>query len=128
MEKCRLQRDVAQRRGSKLIAIGRQAGILLQAEIFVGVQTIEDRIAFAYAEIRRNLGHSDDVVIEVAEHFVGLAADRVAPYTFPFAEENERALLLSVRHGSRLTSGEVVYRRVRENQGELKLGNRLRKH
>src|SRR5215472_16296439 len=54
VEKRRLQRGVAQRRASELVAIVRIPGDLLQAKVLVLARSIERHVARAEAEFRRN--------------------------------------------------------------------------
>src|SRR5947207_10029367 len=94
VEEGRLQRGVTQRRAAELVAIGRIPGDLLQAKVLVLARSIEQHVALADAELWRDLRHADDVHLEVAEHFIRLAADRMASTAPSLAEEDERATLL----------------------------------
>src|SRR6516165_12259314 len=93
MEERRLQRRVAQRRAAELVAIGLIARDLLQAKVLVLSRSIEHHVALADAECRRDLRHADHVHLEVAEHLVRFARDRVALAALSLAEEDERTSL-----------------------------------
>ena len=71
-----LQRHVAQRRGAKLVPIGRIRRNLLQAKILIRTRPVKNVVG----QLRRNLGNADDVVLKIAEHFVRLARYGVAGY------------------------------------------------
>src|SRR6266480_1956568 len=78
VEERRLQRGVTQRRTAELVAIDPIPRDLLQAKVLVLTRSIEQHVALADAEFRRDLRHADRVHLEVAEHFIRLATDRMA--------------------------------------------------
>src|SRR4029453_16523031 len=94
VEERRLQRGVTQRRAAELVAIGSIPRDLLQAKVLVLTRSIEKPVALADTEFRRDLRHADHVHLEVAEHFIRLATDRMALTAPSLAEEDERTTLL----------------------------------
>src|SRR5438552_7668572 len=96
-----LQRGVSQRRAAELVAIGRIRRDLLQAKVLVVTRSIEQHVALADTEFRRDLRHADHVHLEVAEHFIRVATDRMALTAPSLAVEAERTTpLLSVHRMS----------------------------
>ena len=83
MEEGRSGLEVAERRGAERVAQRRIALGLLEAEVLVLAGPIEDRVAGPDAEHRRELGATDPVRLEVAEHLVpagdGVAGNAVGP-------------------------------------------------
>ncbi len=74
VEKCGLQGNVPNRRGAKHIAIVRVARHLFQAEVFILSGSVEGNITSRrIADLRCNLRHADDVLSEVAKHFIRLS-------------------------------------------------------
>ena len=73
VEERRRDGEVAQRGRAELVAVGAIAGRLLEPEILVLARALEDHVALADAERRRDLRHADDVLFEVAEHLVRVA-------------------------------------------------------
>src|SRR4051794_2559311 len=94
MEERRLQRSVTQRRAAEFVAIGCIPRYLLQAEVLVPKRTIEHHVTPADAEFRRDLWHANHVHLEVAEHLIRFACDRMTFTALSFAEEDERTTLL----------------------------------
>src|SRR5437868_11696446 len=121
VEEGRLQRGVTQRRAAELVAIGRIRRDLLQAKVLVVTRSIEQHVALADTEFRRDLRHADHVHLEVAEHFIRLASDRMALIAPSLAEENERATLLLFFHRTSIAAGESIDRCVGEYQREFEL-------
>ena len=62
--------EIPQRRRPELVPIRRIARDLLEAEILVASGAVEQHVARARAEVRRDLRSADDVLCEVAEHLV----------------------------------------------------------
>jgi len=93
-----LHGHIAQRRSPKLIAIIRVSRHLFPAEVFIGVRAIERSIG----NLRNKLWDPDDVRLEVAEHFIGAAGDRVARHTARLAKEQQSASLLVLTQPTRL--------------------------
>src|SRR5688572_11142916 len=113
MEERRLQSYVPEWRGAKHVAIIRVAGDLLQPEVFVLSGTIEDHISSRrVAGFRRNLGHPNHVLSEVAKHFIRLSRDGVASYAIGAAKEKQRTSLLIVAQRVLLATREPIDRRV----------------
>jgi hypothetical protein len=120
--------QVAQRRGAKGIP---QRGIalrLLEPEVLILAGTIEDRVAGAKAENRRDLGAADAVRREVAEHLVRRTSDRVALDAPGSAEKKQGAALLTLCHRPCLAAGKPVQRRVCGGEAGLELGDRAPPH
>src|SRR5690348_4360442 len=121
MEERRLQRCVAQRRAAEFVAIGRIPGDLLQAKVLVLARSIEYHVALAQAEFRRDLRHADRVHLEVAEHLIRFAGDRMALTAPSLAEEDKRATLLLFVHRMPIATGESIDRCVGEDEREFEL-------
>src|SRR5438105_4769186 len=82
MEKRGLQGHVPDGRGAELVPVVWVARHLLQSEVFVLPRPIEGHITSRrVAGRRRDLRHTDDVLAEVAEHFIRLPRDGVASDT-----------------------------------------------
>src|SRR5947208_3522703 len=103
-----LQRGVTQRRAAELVAIGRIPRDLLQAKVLVLTRSIEQHVALADTEFRRNLRHADHVHLEVAEHFIRVATDRMALTAPSLAEEDERTTLLLFVHRMSIAACESI--------------------
>src|SRR6266567_8176986 len=84
-----LQRGVTQRRAAELVAIGRIPRDLLQAEVLVLTRSVEHDVAFADTECGRDLRRAVHLLLEVAEHYIRVAIDRLALTAPTLAEENE---------------------------------------
>src|SRR5947208_10238167 len=123
-----LQRRVAQRRAAELVAIGRIARDLLQAKVLVLTRSIEQHVALADTEFRRDLRHANRVHLEVAEHFVRLATDRMALIAPSLAEEDERTTLLLFVHRMSIAACESIHRFVCEDHGEFELRDGAGEH
>ena len=91
-------------------------------------RSIEQHVALADTEFRRDLRHADHVHLEVAEHFIRLATDRMASTAPSLAEEDERATLLLFVHRMSIAACESIDRSVGEDQRELELRDGARKH
>jgi len=128
VEERRLQRGVAQRRAAELVAIGRVPRDLLQTEILILTRSIEHHVALADSEFGRDLRHADHVHLEVAEHFVRLAADGMALPAPPLAEEDERATLFFFVHRMSIAACESIDRCVGEDQREFELRDGAGEH
>src|SRR5215470_17095113 len=120
----RLQRDVADWRGPKLVPVIRVTGDLLQTKILVLTRAVERHIPGDGS----NLRDSDNVLREVAEHLVGRTRNLMAVNTPRFAKEEQRSSLLLFSQGARLPSRKLVYGCVGKNQAELKFGDRKPEH
>src|SRR5262245_53375319 len=90
VKKGRLQSDVAQRGSPKLVTILGIAGDLFEPKVFIRRRTVEDHVADGW----RDLWNADDVLLEIAEHFVRVAGDGVAFHTAGLAKEEQGAFLL----------------------------------
>src|SRR5262245_53364570 len=87
MKKGRSYLQVTQRRGAESIS---QRGIpfgLLKAEIFVLTWAIENHIACAEAKHRRDVGATNAVGLEVAEHLIRLTSNRMTGHAVRLSEE-----------------------------------------
>src|SRR6266851_5080312 len=98
MKESRLQCCVAQRRRPELVAVRWISGDLFQPKVFIPAWTVKDDVTLAHSELRCDLRYADDVHLEIAEHFIGLAGDLVAAYASRLAEEQDRALLFLGTH------------------------------
>src|SRR5262249_49089455 len=107
----------------RLIARG-----LLEAEVFVLARTVVDHVARADAEYRRELRAADPVVLEIAEHLVRLAGDRMTGHAVRLAEKHQRAMLFASRHRVGVAASKPVDRRVRGGQERLIFRDRLPPH
>src|SRR5262245_26534312 len=110
VEERRLQRGVPQRRAAELVAIVHIPGDLLQAKVLVLTRSIEYHVARAEAEFRRDLRHADYVHLEVAEHLIRVAFDRMALTAPALAEEDERPTLLLFVHRTTIAACESIDR------------------
>src|ERR1041384_4117757 len=119
MKECRLQRRVAQRRGPEFIPVRGVSSHLFQAEIFVLTRPVENYVALPEPEYGSDLWNPDVVVLEIAEHFVGLASHLVTRNTSALAEENQGAELLIRTHRLIVAAGVAVDRRVGEHHREF---------
>src|SRR5439155_9088603 len=119
VEERRLQRGVTQRRAAELVAILRIPRDLFQAKVLVSTRSIEQHVALGYTEFRRDLRHADHVHLEVAEHFIRLAANRMALTATSLAEEDEGASLLLFVHRMSIAARESIHRCVGEDQREF---------
>src|SRR5258705_5891434 len=128
MEERRLQRGVAQRRAAELVAIGRIPRDLLQAKILVLTRSIERHVALAGAELRRDLRHADHVHLEVAEHLIRVAFDRMALTAPSLSEEEERTTLLLFVNRMPIAACESIDRCVGEDEREFELRDGAGKH
>src|SRR5437763_9746363 len=123
-----LQGGVTQRRAAELVAIGRIARDLLQAKVLVLTRSIEQHVALADTEFRRDLRHANRVHLEVAEHFVRLAADRMALTTASLAEEDECTALLLFVHRMSIAACESIDRSVGKDQRKFEFRDGAREH
>src|SRR6267142_5605479 len=97
MEKRGLQGDVPDWRSAEHIPVVRIARDLLQPEVFVLPRPVEDHITRRGVPCRRgNLRHADNVLSEVAKHFIRLPRYCVASDTVGTAEEEERTSFLVI--------------------------------
>src|ERR1700694_1836012 len=85
-----LERHVADRRRSKLVAITCIFSDLFQAEILVLSRSVESHITGE----RRDLRYGYDMLREVAEHLVGCARNLMTLDTSCLAKEQQRSSLL----------------------------------
>ena len=111
----RLHGDVAQWRRAKLVAVGRIPADLLAAEVLVHSWSVEEVVGHQ----RRNLRRTDNVVLEIAEHLVGLGGDAVALDALCCAKEQQRALLLVVAQGVVVAAREAVDARIASLSGNV---------
>ncbi len=65
----------------ELVAIGRISGDLLEPEVFVQAGSVKDHVALAHTKLRSDLRHTDDVHLEIAEHFVGPSSNGMTAHT-----------------------------------------------
>src|SRR5207249_4099492 len=72
VEEGRRQGEIPERRRSKLVAVGGEAGDLFETEVFVFARSIKNHIAAADAEERSNLRYADAAHLEIAD-------ERLAP-------------------------------------------------
>ena len=123
VEKCRLESDIAKRRGPEFIAVGGVAGNLLQPKIFVLMGSVKKDVAGSPPEEGRDLRRPNDVHLKVAKHLVGLAPHRVTLDASSFTEEDESAFLLTSGHRFAISSSEAVNRSICKNQSEFELSD-----
>src|SRR5882724_7222686 len=128
MKECHLQGSVAQWRAAELVAIGRIPRDLLQAKVLVLTRSIEHHVALTDAEFRRDLRHADHAHLEVAEHLIRVAFDRMALTASSLAEEDERTTLLQFVHRMPIAACESIDRCVGEDERELELRDGAGKH
>jgi hypothetical protein len=61
------------------------------------------------------LWYADSPIGEIAEHLVGVAGHGMARHAAGLSEEEERASLLAIRHGSALAACKAIDRSVGED-------------
>src|SRR6516165_1792826 len=133
MKERRRDREIAQRRCAKFVAIGHITADLFEAEILIRARAVEDRVPSVDTEERCDLRSRNDPLLEVGEHFIGLPDRRatrygVALHAAGLAEEQERPALLRSGHRRVISPGKAVERRIGKNQGELEFGDGLAEH
>src|SRR5579862_3383852 len=92
-EACR-HRKITQRGCPEFVTVRGIARNLLQAEVLVVSRAIEKYVSHPDAEKRGDLRHSDGAILEIAEHLVRPAGNRMATYAARLAEEQQRTALL----------------------------------
>src|SRR5262245_11844284 len=107
----RHHRSVAQWRGPEQVTVVGVPRDLLEPKVLVSSRPIEHYVP----EGRHDLGDTDHMLAEVAEHLIGLAGHAVTLHTPSFPEEQQRAPFLALREGVALAAGEAVERRVGED-------------
>src|SRR5262245_46571183 len=112
MHECRLQANIAQRRGTKLVAIQGIAGHLLATEVLVCLWAVENSIRVLW----HNLWNAEDVIPKIAEHLVRVARDTVASHTARRTEEQQRPALFILGQRAPLATREPVERCVGERK------------
>src|SRR5262249_6699850 len=128
VEERRLQRGITQRRAAELVPIGRIPRDLLEAEILVLAWSIEHHVPLTDAECGRDLRHADNVHLEVAEHFIRVAVDRMALTAPSLAEEDQRTALLLLVHGKQIATSVSIDRCIGEDQGKFELRDGAGEH
>src|SRR4030095_13979103 len=113
--------SVAQWRGPKQVTVVGIPRDLLQTKVLVGSWPIEHHVPEGWYA----LGDTDQMLAEVAEHLIGCAGHAVTLHAPCLPEEEQCAPLLALGEGVALAAGEAVERRIGEDEGELKLSNRL---
>ena len=66
--------------------------------------------------------------LEIAEHFVGAATDRMTPHASAFSEEHNSAAFFRDTHCPCFASREMIDGCIREHQRELEFGDGLPEH
>src|SRR6266498_2984731 len=92
-----LQRRIAKRRRPELVAVCWVAGDLFEAEILVLPGPVEHDVPPSHSKSGRHLRNANHMILEIGEHFIGLAAHRVTLDTPAFSEKNEPSPLLGRR-------------------------------
>src|SRR5262249_1353589 len=94
MKKCRLRYYIAQRGGPERITIRRITCYLFQAEILVGVWSVESHVP----DVGEKLWEADHMLPEVAELLVGNPRYGMTLNTPCLAEKEQRAAHLRIAH------------------------------
>src|SRR5215470_13466426 len=123
-----LQRHVSQWRGSELVTIGRIPRDLLESEVLILMRTIKDDVALAHAKLRSDLRHTNDVHLEIAEHFVRASTDGMTAYASGLSEEEDGTLFLRNTHPPAFTACETIDRCIREHQRKLEFRDGSSEH
>ena len=100
MEKGRLKHEVAKRCSPELITIVDISGNLFEAEIFVLVRSIEDRVTLADPEKGEILGNADIVFSKSLNISLALPDTAWQLTQFGFSEKEERSSFFESRHRS----------------------------
>src|SRR5215475_11981520 len=104
MKKCRLQYYIAQRGGPERITIGRITCYLFQAEILVGVWSVEKHVPFA----GEKLWEADHILLEVAKLLVGNPRYGMTLNTARLAEKEQHAAFLSIAQRGRVAARKLI--------------------
>jgi hypothetical protein len=119
---------IAERGTAELVSVRWISRHLFEAKILIFVRTIKNDVAFADPEKGSYLRNANVVHLEVAEHLVGLATDRVAGRTLSLPEENQSARFLITGHGIAVSASELVDRGVCVDLSKLKLSDGAAEH
>src|SRR5262245_13012475 len=114
MKKCWLQFYIAQRGGPECVTIGRIKCYLFQAEIFVGVWSVERHVPTA----GEKLWEADHMLPEVAKLLVGFPRYGMTLNTPRPAEKEQRASLLRIAHRGLVVARKLIDRGVGKRQTE----------